>query len=123
MEEALSQLQVTLISREFGKLGERVVHSPVLAGEHSLEGWLVHILQEVDRPVSQLLGDVERLVIVGATVGVQQAGKELVDGVPRNPTSVEVETLAPHVSPFELGPDRVLVGNAPDVAGAPFGLA
>ena len=74
----------------------------MLASEHALELLFRQIGQSGVSPVSQLDGDGQSFCVPKVVIDVQQTGEELVQRVPGNPTTVEIEALRRECRPQQL---------------------
>ncbi len=84
--EALGEVEPGLFACDAIEVGERLVHTALLGVvEHLLHGVAVERVEAALGPAGHALGDLEGWAIVGVDIHIDQAGVDLVQGVPRGP--------------------------------------
>ena len=123
VEEPPCQGGVAVRAGDVGEVRQHLAHPAELRAEHGFVGFVVHPRRHLVPPVGQPSDGGQGQVRTGVPVGVQQAGEELVQVVPRHPGTTELEGVRLHLPRGHPLPQPNAVGDAPDVAGAQGVLA
>ena len=123
VEEAPCQGGVAVRAGDVGEVRQHLAHPAELRAEHGFVGVVVHPRRHLVPPVGQPPDGGQGQVRTGVPVGVQQAGEELVQVVPRHPGATELERVPLHLPRGHPLPQPHAVGDAADVAGAQGVLA
>ena len=103
MLELVREIEPALVAGVGEQIRHHLVHAAELAGQHALDGRIVHRRQIRLGPAAELDGDVERGLVAGVAIGIAQAGERLVQRVPRRPQAVEIEVRRLDVALRDLG--------------------
>ena len=114
--EAPREPQVLFVPGARVQLREGFVHAAVLAGEHPLELLVGQVADRLVSPLGELDGDREGLLVRRVMMGVEQAGEDFVERVPRHPAAVQVEALRADVARGHLPENPLALGDGRDVA-------
>ena len=110
--KTVARFEIFFISGSGVKRVERVVCSAVFAQEHFLHLLEREIFRNVDRPVAKPFSDVEGLLAVAVMISVKETGADFMERVPRNPQTVQIESLGPDIASSDFLKDLEIVGIA-----------
>ena len=116
VREAHGQVQILLLARHRIDVGQHLVHAAVLGAQHGLHLCVGERGRQFHGPVRQGHQHGFRLDIAGVLVGVAQAGKYLVQVVPRHPTTVDGKGVGLQLATGHGLPGGAAIGNAAQVA-------
>ncbi len=123
VRKAHRQVQVLLLPRHLGHVGQHLVHAAVLRAQHVLHLFIGQVRAQCQRPVGQGDQHRARVLVAGVLVGVAQARVHLVQVVPRHPFAVDREVIGLHFTARDGLPHGAALGDAAEVAIAVLFLA
>ena len=110
--EPKRQVEILAVAGRHGQRGQGLIDAAVLGAEHALDLFGAQAAGTGPGPVAEAAGDVECPRVGGVGVGVEQAGEDLVQGVPGGPHAL---------APLHAVDERL--GEGAEVAAAELRLA
>ena len=120
MREPQRHRREVVTARDHGETRERLVHPAELGREHRLEGLVIDVRGDLEPPVGQTHDDLERPLVTGDEMRVDEPLERLVQVVPGHPVGALAEGSGGR-DPVDRqgGEQRSTAGHPADVAGAP----